>query len=331
VRPVVFLALAGCALVAAAIALAIYTPPIPDSEAPAWLDDTTIRFQSNFETKDSGLLPYVIAADGSAVRPATDAEAHQAPTNPPVGERLEFGSSGFFDAPLFLVDGQGHRGLIEALAYKPAGTALSPDGSTAVFAEWVGQHNAASVVLYAVATDGSSAPRRLTPTSCAEPLWRGAPIGGGTGRSLGGPLGGICFEGTDGPDKVVGSKRGDLVISGSGDDTIRAGDGQNVIQSQWGNDDIETGSGVDTVWAGDGNDLVRTGGGRDWILPGPGRDHVFAGAGPDIVIANDGEQDVIDCGPGDDRARVDRFDVTLNCEHVSVAPPAAGPQPDSAP
>jgi hypothetical protein len=39
------------------------------------------------------------------------------------------------------------------------------------------------------------------------------------------------------------------------------------------------------------------------------------------VIANDGERDVIDRGPGDDRARVDKLDVVRNCEHVVVAPP----------
>ena len=65
-------------------------------------------------------------------------------------------------------------------------------------------------------------------------------------------------------------------------------------------------------------DVIRTGAGEDSIFPGPGRDVVGAGRDPDHVIANDGERDVIDCGPGDDRARADRVDVVRNCEHVTV-------------
>jgi hypothetical protein len=313
-RLIAVLAFVACALVAVAAADGIYVPPIPNSEAPAWLDDATIRFKSNFEayqTNNFQRVTYVMAADGRAIRRATEAEADRAPASPPDGQGLQFGA-GSLGAPLFLVDAQGHRRLIQASAYKPAGAALAPDGRTAVFAEWVGQHNADSVALYAVPTDGSSEPRRLTPTSCT--LSKGV-----------GPLGGICFDGTDGPDRIVGNKYGDLVIAGSGDDTIRAGDGMNWIESQWGNDDIRTGSGVDFVGAGAGDDVIRTRGGRDFIYAGPGRDHVFAGAGPDIVVANDGERDVIDCGPGDDRARVDRLDVTRNCEHITVAPPRADP------
>jgi len=33
-----------------------------------------------------------------------------------------------------------------------------------------------------------------------------------------------CLDGTDGPDKLVGTKYGDLVIAGSGEDTIRVED-----------------------------------------------------------------------------------------------------------
>jgi len=309
-RPIAVLALAVCGIVIVAAARAISAPPIPDSRYPAWLDDVTIRFQSNFEwyrtPQNYQLVPYVMAADGGAVRPATNAEAQQAPASTSTGETLVFGSSSV-GWPLFLVDTRGRRRLLEASAYEPAQAALSPDGNTAVFAAWIGHHNAESVVLYAVSTDGSSEPRRLTPTSC-------------TG-STSGPPGGACYDGTDGPDRFVGTKYRDLAITGSGDDTIRAGDGMNWIESQWGDDDIRSGSGVDSVLAGSGEDVIHSGGRRDYINLGPGHDRVFAGAGPDALVANDGQRDVIDCGSGDDRARVDRFDVTRNCEHIKVAPP----------
>lgn len=317
-RPFVVLAFVACALVAVAAARGIYVPPIPDSEDPAWLDGGTIRFSSNvdYQTGAFGGGIYVMAADGSGARKATDAEADQAPAPPPTGERLEFGSppsSQEAEAALFLV-AQGHRRLLEASVYKRAGAALSPDGRTAVFAEWVGEHNADAITLYSVPTDRSSEPRRLTPTSCTHGIFVG-----------GGPFYGTCLDGTDGPDRLVGTRGGDLVIGGSGDDTIHAGDGMNWIESQWGNDDIRSGPGVDSVWAGVGNDAIRTGAARDTIFAGPGHDIVFAGTGPDVVIANDGERDVIYCGPGDDRARTDRIDVTHSCEHVYVALPKPDP------
>src|SRR5262249_19664164 len=186
-----------------------------------------------------------MASDGSAVRPATDAEARQVSASPPTGETLVFASAGTpYGAPLFLIDAQGRHRLIDYSAYALTQAALSPDGSTAVFAEWLGEHNAQSVTLYAVPTNGSTEPRRLTPTSCTS--------------SAGGPLGGKCLDGTDGSDTLVGTKYGDLVIAGSGNDIIRAGDGDNWVEAQWGNDDIRTGSGSDHVWGGAGNDVIRT-------------------------------------------------------------------------
>jgi hypothetical protein len=83
-------------------------------------------------------------------------------------------------------------------------------------------------------------------------------------------------------------------------------------------DDIRTGSGFDTVWAG----AARTSSARVMralIRPGPGHDRVFAGAGPDVVIANEGERDVTDCGPGYHRPRVDRVDLIVHYEHVTVS------------
>jgi len=311
-RRIAALALVIGALVAVSpAARAIYVPPIPYSEDPAWLNASTVRFESNFPSWET-VVTYVVEADGSGLRPASDTEAHQAPMNPPTGEQLEFGSTKATTSPLYLVVG-GHRRLIEASAFIEVKPVLSPDGRTAVFAAWVGQHNADSIALYAVPVDGSSDPRRLTPTSC-------------TGAS-GGPLQGGCFDGTDGPDRVVGTKYGDLIIAGSGDDTIRAGDGQNRVESQWGNDDIRTGAGVDLIMAGAGNDAIRTGAKRDTIYTGPGRDQVFGGRGADVVFANDGDRDIVDCGLGDDRARVDRFDATRSCEHVTVMRPETDPRP----
>jgi RTX calcium-binding nonapeptide repeat (4 copies) len=202
----------------------------------------------------------------------------------------------------------------EAAAAPASPTPTSPDGLTTVVPEFVGWTYGDGVTLYAAPTDGSHEPIRLTPTPCTiHPQYTGS------------ALRGRCLDGTDGPDLLVGTLGGDVIIGGSGADMIRAGDGQNVIEAQWGDDDIRAGSGPDLVDAGDGNDTIRTGGGSDHIVPGPGNDAVYAGSGADYVLANDGNRDVIDCGPGDDRARADKIDVLHNCEHVHIVPPARLP------
>ena len=41
------------------------------------------------------------------------------------------------------------------------------------------------------------------------------------------------------------------------------------------------------------------------------------GGGDDVIAARDGQRDVVSCGPGDDRAKVDRKDRVANdCERA---------------
>jgi hypothetical protein len=284
----------------------------PSSVDPAWLSNGSIRFSTNLASRDRNGQLFVVAPDGSGLRPATADEQAAPAAAGPAGESLAF-SDRFTETRLFLVDAGGTRHLVEANAYAPGGAALSPDGKTVVFAQWVGWVYSDASTLYAVATDGSSRPVRLTPTACT------------LSASTRSALQGHCLDGSDGDDRVVGTKGGDVIIAGSGNDTIRAGDGQNIIEAQWGNDDIRSGAGPDFVWTGAGDDLVRTGAGSDRIVPGTGHDTVFGGGGDDYVWANDGQRDVVDCGPGDDRVVVDRIDVVRSCEHVTVEPPGRLP------
>jgi hypothetical protein len=53
---------------------------------------------------------------------------------------------------------------------------------------------------------------------------------------------------------------------------------------------------------------------RSWAGRGP--DAVFADGGRDLIRAADGDHDLIRCGPGTDRAFVDRSDETTGCERV---------------
>jgi Ca2+-binding RTX toxin-like protein len=194
------------------------------------------------------------------------------------------------------IDGT-HPRLVVTGASSLGGLAVSPDGTQLAFTAEYSTFDEYGSTLYVADLGGLDEDvRRMSPDICSV---RGCPD-------------------TDGADRLLGSKQGDLIVAGAGDDIVHAGDGQNVVYGQWGNDTILTGAGVDTVYGGGGNDVIRTGAGDDTIFSGPGRDVVAAGKGDDHIIGNDGERDVIDCGPGDDRARVDRLDVVRNCEHVNV-------------
>ena len=98
--------------------------------------------------------------------------------------------------------------------------------------------------------------------------------------------------------RIVGTAKGEYLAGGGHDD---------VIYGLGGNDTLLGGAGDDRIYGGPGNDV---------ITPGAGADHVYGGPGSDTIYAADGERDVIDCGPGRDRAVVDPVDKTVGCEVV---------------
>lgn len=97
------------------------------------------------------------------------------------------------------------------------------------------------------------------------------------------------FTGTPRPDALRGTNGNDVLIGLAGGDQL---DGRG------------------------GNDVLRGGDGDDRLTGGLGRDILFGGRGNDRFYTRDGERDVIDGGPGFDRAWVDRFDVVRNVERV---------------
>jgi hypothetical protein len=54
------------------------------------------------------------------------------------------------------------------------------------------------------------------------------------------------------------------------------------------------------------------------ITGGAGADRLYGGPGSDWSDAADVERDVVDCGPGVDRAIVDSVDIVHNCESVET-------------
>ena len=51
-------------------------------------------------------------------------------------------------------------------------------------------------------------------------------------------------------------------------------------------------------------------------MGGPGRNRLRGGRGNDRLSAANGKRDLVNCGAGRDRARVDAFDLVRGCERV---------------
>ncbi len=100
--------------------------------------------------------------------------------------------------------------------------------------------------------------------------------------------------------KIVGTKNNDYLAGKGGNDTILGL------------------AGNDTIRGGGGDDVLRGGVGNDILTGGAGADRIFGELGSDTINAADGERDVIDCGPGVDRAIVDSIDVVKNCEITTI-------------
>ena len=154
-----------------------------------------------------------------------------------------------------------------------------------------------------VAEATGARPRRLTPSQCGGALPD-------------------CIEGSDGNDRIVGTRKRDLILSGAGDDRI---------WGRGGHDGIDTAYGRDFVDGGPGNDMVDTHGNDDRLYGGPGRDNLTAGNGEDYVdagpgddwidVAGDGRVDHVRCGSGRDVGYADRIDrIGRDCEEVGPPP-----------
>lgn len=129
-----------------------------------------------------------------------------------------------------------------------------------------------------------------------------------------GNAGGDFLSGGTGGDRLFGGEDDDPVIDGgAGSDRIAGGPGSDGGDSQEGG--LTGGTGDNTVGGGVGNDEID-GNGSD----AGDTETLRGGADDDVIVAQDGQDDTIDCGPGDDRAVGDTFDVISNCETVIRVP-----------
>ena len=91
----------------------------------------------------------------------------------------------------------------------------------------------------------------------------------------------------------------------NGDDVLTGTPGDDVICGLRGNDRLRGLGGHDVLLGGDGDDILVGGAGDDWL---------FGAFGTDRIYARDGESDVVNGGPGVDRAWVDPVDQVSEIE-----------------
>jgi hypothetical protein len=170
------------------------------------------------------------------------------------------------------------------------------------------------------ATLHGSATIEVTGSAAIIPPRDGDGEGGGSGGSGGGSGGsdpteplrsGGCLRplvGTDDPDTLTGSGAGDVIFGRGGSDRIHGRDGHDCLVGGAGNDTLRGESGADRLTGGPG---------ADTLIGGAGINAYDAGSGNDVVDSVNGRVENVRCGPGQDRARVDRRDRVSGCERVT--------------
>jgi uncharacterized delta-60 repeat protein len=186
--------------------------------------------------------------------------------------------------------------------FGPGGMRTVPFGGQRAIAFAMVLQPDGKVVLAGQAGSGGGVARLQGDSSAAGggPGGSGAPGGGGGGGSSPGSrtpsalkkvprCGGkpATIVGTDGKDKLKGTRRADVIVGLGGDDTISGGGGNDVICGGRGNDTISGGAGADKLYGDAGRDKLNGGPGQDKLNGGAGKDSLNGGAGKDSCSRTD--------------------------------------------
>lgn len=134
------------------------------------------------------------------------------------------------------------------------------------------------------------------------------------------------FNGTEGVDLLRGTTAGDSIRALAGDDTVlgfdsadclSGGDGGDLLFGGEAGDRVGGGDDDDRLYGQEGGDFLSGGAGDDGIKGGGGTNRYFGRSGDDRIYADNGLAEQVNCGSGEDRARVDDADVVTGCERVT--------------
>jgi Ca2+-binding RTX toxin-like protein len=133
--------------------------------------------------------------------------------------------------------------------------------------------------------------------------------------------GGVNLNGDDDSD-VIGLFTTLLAQGRGGNDVIAPQAGyttaapRRVMLGESGDDTLIATPDGSNIHGGNGHDNLIGGKGKDNLTGGRGSDVIRGGKGRDLLRAIDGTKDVVNCGGGEDRAKVDGIDKVRNCEHL---------------
>ena len=245
---------------------------------------------------------YTVDADGSDIRLITDGPGcDDDPAFSPDGTQIAFTSCRSGSRQIYVMDADGSDVVrVTHDDGADANPAWSPDGSRIAFDS--SRHDGRRI--YTIRPNGADELQvSIGPTDLA-PAW--SP----DGRA-------ILYEATERGQAVVAT-----TPSGSGDQVIAYGVRTPAWQPIQSSGCLYSGTEAnDIVVGGAGSDVVCGGGGDDHVSGGPGADVLRSGDGADILDARDGYPDIVDGGPGVDRAWVDRGDRTINVEDAIIPEP----------
>ena len=122
----------------------------------------------------------------------------------------------------------------------------------------------------------------------------------------------------NGDDSLYGGRGGDCIVGGYGKDTLYGDRGGDRIDGGAGDDSVNGNAGSDYLDGGSGNDFVVGENGNDAVYGFKGSDDLYGEAGDDLLYAaGDGTEDRISGGPGYDVCVVGSEDTVLGgCEEV---------------
>ena len=141
--------------------------------------------------------------------------------------------------------------------------------------------------------------------------------------------GGVNLDGDDDAD-VTGVFTTLLIEGRGGNDRISPQAGyttdspRRVLLGQGGRDTLIATPDGAVLHGGNGRDRLLGGRGADNLTGGRGSDTITGGKGRDLIRAIDGARDRVNCGPGNDRAKVDGIDRVKSCERL-IAVKRRGP------
>lgn len=138
----------------------------------------------------------------------------------------------------------------------------------------------------------------------------------------------VFIRARDDHDLAVSGGRGDDEINafaGIGDGPIAPGAADLRLTGRGGADIIDGSDGDDLIVGDEGHDVADGHGGEDRVKGSSHSDTLFGGSGDDELLARDGlEDDLVDCGTGEDEAKADALDEghVSRCETVQAGPGA---------